>query len=175
MGAAQETVAVASRLGFAFWALGARLVVSSKAEMAAITQQGRNFDVSCRCCCCSCLAYISSTLMIRKQFDEQRGQQRGGGGRQEVKWQHKAKPSQVGNVPGCLARINIVISMKITISTVWTRLLCCVAMSLAACHLPLGIEAFCNLHLIRGFCAAKIAARQRKLRLACLPRGCPFT
>lgn len=117
---------------------GACLVVSSKTEMAAITtQQGRNFDVSCRCCCCCCsfLAYISSTLMIRKQFDEQRGSKRGG---PEVKWQRKAKPSQVENVPGCLARINIVISMKITISSVWTRLhsalLCCNV----ACCLPLA-------------------------------------
>lgn len=120
---------------------GACLVVSSKTEMAAITtQQGRNFDVSCRCCCCCCsfLAYISSTLMIRKQFDEQGGQQKGRARSQ------MAKPSQVENVPGCLARINIVISMKITISSVWTRP-CTVLVSavlqcrllLATCHLAL--------------------------------------
>lgn len=55
-----------------------------------------------------------------------------------------------------------------------SALLCC-NVAVAACHLPLGIEAFCNLHLIRGFCAAKIATRQRKSRLACLPLGCPCT
>lgn len=112
-------------------ARGACLVVSSKTEMAAITtQQGRNFDVSCRCCCCCCsfLAYISSTLMIRKQFDEQGGRARS----------QMAKPSQVENVPGCLARINIVISMKITISSVWTRLHCALLCCNVACCLPLA-------------------------------------
>lgn len=76
-------------------ARGACLVVSSKTEMAAITtQQGRNFDVSCRCCCCcSFLAYISSTLMIRKQFDEQGGQQRGRA-RSQMAAQGKAEPSR---------------------------------------------------------------------------------